>query len=255
MVWSCSKVIWFQGLLGACMFSPSWRWPWLEVYASVEQGCNGQTYLVGNNLCGVNGLSHAYLKVGTFGVLKCRAIPLGLGGSYSILGLLCNPTFGNGQSISLLHDNWHPLGPLVLKFGTKSIYDSGLPQDSLISSVLQGIQWAISITQTIELNEIRNSLPPITVSGSSNPIDNIVWTLSSNGKFTVSSLWDHLRLHSPKVPWSHVWFPAHIPKCSLINHLACYLLFCLVLNLPLAAVYVMVVKSMTISSLAAFSLP
>lgn len=127
---------------------------------------------------------------------------------------------GNGHSISLWHDNWHPLGPLALKFGPRASHNSGFPHDSLVSSILQGNQWVFPTTETIELNEIRNSLPPLTVSGSAS-IDNIVWTLSSNGKFTISSLWDHMRSHYPTVSWSHVvWFPAHIPKCSLITWLA-----------------------------------
>lgn len=168
---------------------------------------------------------------------------------------------GNGHSISLWHDNWHPLGPLALKFGPRASHDSGLPHDSLVSSILQGNQWVFPTTQTIELNEIRNSLPPLTVSGSAS-IDNIVWTLSSNGKFTISSLWDHMRSHYPTVSWSHVvWFPAHIPKCSLITWLAILnrlntedRLVCLELSPPLAAAYAMIVKAMTISSLAAPSL-
>lgn len=113
-----------------------------------------------------------------------------------------------------------PWGPLALKFGPRASHDSGLPHDSLVSSILQGNQWVFPTTQTIELNEIRKSLPPLTVSGIAS-IDNIVWTLSSDLKFTISSLWDYMRSHYPTVSWSHVvWFPAHIPKCSLITWLA-----------------------------------
>lgn len=41
------------------------------------------------------------------------------------------------------------------------------------------------------------------------------------GQFTISSLWDHLRVHFPAIPWPHVvWFPGHFPICSVITWLA-----------------------------------
>lgn len=47
------------------------------------------------------------------------------------------------------------------------------------------------------------------------------WILNSNGKFTISSLWGELRTKYPKVPWHKtIWFPGHIPKCSMITWLA-----------------------------------
>lgn len=87
----------------------------------------------------------------------------------------------------------------------------------MVSTIIHGSQWAFPINQTFKLNEVRNSLPHLPISGDS-PVDNIVWTLSSNGKFTISSLWDNLKSQFPKVPWNHiVWFPGHIPKCSIIT--------------------------------------
>lgn len=52
-------------------------------------------------------------------------------------------------------------------------------------------------------------------------MDDHKWLLNSNGEFTISSLWDDIRLHYPKVPWhSSIWFSGHIPKCSMITWLA-----------------------------------
>lgn len=67
---------------------------------------------------------------------------------------------------------------------------------------------------------MRNALPPLVVPNLDFD-DCRVWTLSSNGEFTISSLWNKLRPCCPKVDWSHlVWFPAHIPKCSVISWVA-----------------------------------
>lgn len=64
---------------------------------------------------------------------------------------------------------------------------------------------------------MRDSLPsfPIPIFGQG---DHQIWTLTSNGDFSIASLWEKLRTH---FQWSHlVWFPAHIPKCSVITWLA-----------------------------------
>lgn len=128
---------------------------------------------------------------------------------------------GNGITTSLWYDNWHPLGPLVSKFGTRIIYDSGISEDATVSAILSNNnQWKFPITQTWELNEIRDALPSLNGSTSSH-VDTCKWTLNQNGLFTTTSLWDQLRTHLPNVGWSHiVWFPSHIPKCSLISWMA-----------------------------------
>jgi hypothetical protein len=127
---------------------------------------------------------------------------------------------GNGTSISLWFDNWHPLGPLVERFGSRIAYDSGLSIDSKVSSILNTThQWQFPITQTWELNEIRSNLPSLI--GPSQQCDSCSWTLTKNGLFSIPSLWDKLRTPFHQVNWSHIiWFPAHIPRCSLISWLA-----------------------------------
>ena len=51
--------------------------------------------------------------------------------------------------------------------------------------------------------------------------DKHLWTLNTSGKFTISSLWNHLRTQFPKVPLAKcIWFPRHIPKCSFISWIA-----------------------------------
>lgn len=122
---------------------------------------------------------------------------------------------GNGQSIALWHDNWHPLGPLIQRFGTRVAYDSGYPIDTHVSRIIQDSQWHFLVTQTLELSEIRSSLPSLMVSNLDQD-DHCRWILSPSGKFTISSLWEDLRVHFPVVPWYKlVWFHVHVPKCSV----------------------------------------
>lgn len=130
---------------------------------------------------------------------------------------------GNGQSTTLWHDNWHPLGPFIHRFGSRVTYDcndSGYPTDSLVSQIIKDSHWHFPITQTLELNEIRSHLPTHMVSNLEQN-DHCRWSLTPSGKFTISSLWDNLRVHFPVVPWYKlVWFPAHVSKCSVITWLA-----------------------------------
>lgn len=127
---------------------------------------------------------------------------------------------GDGQSSSLWFDNWHPLGPLAERFGDRIIYDLGMPKDSKVSTIIRNSNWALPITQTWEINEIRDGLISLPVP-SATVGDRIRWTLNTNGVFSVGSLWNKLRTPFPKVPWSYsVWFPGHIPKCSFITWVA-----------------------------------
>lgn len=123
--------------------------------------------------------------------------------------------------MSLWHDNWHYFGPLVEYFGCRVVYDLGLPDDATVSTILNNNnQWSFPITQTWELNEIRANLPTLNPHMPPN-YDSCKWTLTQNGVFSISSLWEQLRTKFPLVSWNHiVWFPSHIPKGSLITWIA-----------------------------------
>ena len=127
---------------------------------------------------------------------------------------------GNGKATSLWFDNWHPLGPLAHKFGPRVIYDLGLTKDATVDAIIRGSNWGLPITQTLEINEIRHAMSSIP-KPNKDLEDQFRWELNSNGEFSISSLWNELRTQYPKVPWhSSIWFPGHIPKCSMITWLA-----------------------------------
>lgn len=119
----------------------------------------------------------------------------------------------------LWFDNWHPLGPLAERFGYRVLYDSGLPSDSRVSTIIRNFWWAFPITQTFELNEIRSNMSSLPEPNGAD--DSHKWMLTPNGQFSIASLRNHLRTHFPKVQWHHcLWFSGHIPKCSLIGWVA-----------------------------------
>ncbi|KAI8555238.1 hypothetical protein RHMOL_Rhmol05G0159100 [Rhododendron molle] len=123
---------------------------------------------------------------------------------------------GDAQSTSLWFDNWHLLGPLSPRFGPRVIYDSRLPKDSTVKDIIRSNHWASPTAQSPDLNEIRSDLQTIPINDSIG--DSCLWTLTASSKFTISSLWDHLRTHFPVIIWCKVvWFSRHIPRCSEIS--------------------------------------
>lgn len=52
--------------------------------------------------------------------------------------------------------------------------------------------------------------------------DVVWWIPDKKGKFTVKSCWEAIRNKGAKVPWwKSIWYNNHIPKCAIIQWLAC----------------------------------
>ncbi|XP_058198403.1 uncharacterized protein LOC131313927 [Rhododendron vialii] len=92
------------------------------------------------------------------------------------------------------------IAQFISKFGNRIAYDSGIPKDANVSHIIHNSNWAFPITQTLELNEMRSSLPPL-VQSSLSGADHVRWTLTSKGQFSIASLWDKLRTSFPWVMW------------------------------------------------------
>lgn len=95
---------------------------------------------------------------------------------------------GNGNSIFVWVENWHPL---IKRFGTRIISD------------------AVSAADVKLNNYIYNG----TAHGS------LVWTLSATGKYSSQSVKEAIREHRSHVDWFKVvWFKGYVPRhrwCSV----------------------------------------
>ncbi|GAV92872.1 zf-RVT domain-containing protein, partial [Cephalotus follicularis] len=117
---------------------------------------------------------------------------------------------GDGNSFSLWHDPWVLGDSIVNRFGERVIYDSGLPRNALISSVIREGRWEWPTTSSdlLELNNITAAIP--FRSGR----DKVHW-MKRGGTFSLQQAWMSLIPHSPVIPWANVvWFPKRIPKHS-----------------------------------------
>ena len=48
---------------------------------------------------------------------------------------------GNGCGTFLWYDNWHPLGPLLVKFPPRVAYDAGLPLNAKVDNIIANGEW------------------------------------------------------------------------------------------------------------------
>ncbi|KAK2981577.1 hypothetical protein RJ640_011107 [Escallonia rubra] len=48
---------------------------------------------------------------------------------------------GNGNSILLRIDNWHPFGPLIMRNGSRICYDATRPVNALPNTIVEGDPW------------------------------------------------------------------------------------------------------------------
>ncbi|KAI9174132.1 hypothetical protein LWI28_012433 [Acer negundo] len=125
----------------------------------------------------------------------------------------------NRGGTSLWFDNWHPDGPLLLKWSPHVVYDSGLPINAAVNTIVLGDSWRWPVAMSIDLVEIRSRMP--TYNPNSDLEDSIRWLPSSNGIYSASSALASLKAPHPLVPWFKlVWFPQNIPRMSFILWMA-----------------------------------
>ncbi|KAK0571729.1 hypothetical protein LWI29_020657 [Acer saccharum] len=104
----------------------------------------------------------------------------------------------NGSSTSLWFDNWHPDGPLLLKWSPRVVYDSSLPINAAVNAIVLGDSWRWPAAMSIDLVEIRSRMP--TYNPNSKLGDSIRWLPFSNGIYSASSALASLRAPHPLVP-------------------------------------------------------
>ncbi|KAK3225421.1 hypothetical protein Dsin_005283 [Dipteronia sinensis] len=126
---------------------------------------------------------------------------------------------GNGSSTFLWFENWHSDGPLLSKWRSCVVYDSGLPIHVTVSSIVHGDSWSWPVVMSIDLFEIRSRMP--SYNPNSNVDDRVRWLPSSNGTYSASTALASLRSPHPIVSWFKlVWSPQNIPRMSFILWMA-----------------------------------
>lgn len=125
---------------------------------------------------------------------------------------------GNGRSTSLWFDNWHPLGPLAIKYGKPFIANSGLGEDDKVEVLVEGSNWkwpSSHVWQDIIISTPQSFKPNATLE------DRVKWAASSNGKFSTKSAWESIRHRGSIKQWHHlVWHRRAIPRHAMILWLA-----------------------------------
>ena len=124
---------------------------------------------------------------------------------------------GNGQNTFMWLDNWHPLGPLLEKYGPRVVYDSGLDSHAKVKEVIQDSQWCWPPANSWQLMEIKNK---VDVRPNSEE-DRAWWQPSPNGCFSTSTAWDSIRSRKDEVEWYHlVWGQQTIPRHAFVLWMA-----------------------------------
>jgi hypothetical protein len=93
---------------------------------------------------------------------------------------------GDGKSIHLWIDNWHPSGVLVERYGYRIVYDSQSRLDARLDSVIRNGNWCWKPAHSDSLVEIQSKLSEIRFGVADKPI----WTISRSGSYSSSDTWD-----------------------------------------------------------------
>ena len=124
---------------------------------------------------------------------------------------------GDGSSIFIWHDCWHPNGVLYQLYGHQIVLDAASSLCAKVSSVFQNKEWCCRPARFDDLVEVQSKLSLFHLRES----DRVIWNLNSSGKFTIADTWQHLRMKQTEVQWwKLLWFPTTIPKHSFIGCLA-----------------------------------
>ena len=126
---------------------------------------------------------------------------------------------GNGCGTYLWYDNWHPLGPLLVKFPPRVAYDAALPLDARVEEIIVNGEWLWPSANSPDLIEIRAHMHAVLSPRDTH--DTVIWCPSPTGKYSFAHTWKHIRVPGPKVPWHRlIWVPGNTPRHSFITWLA-----------------------------------
>ena len=101
---------------------------------------------------------------------------------------------GDGRSIFLWHDLWHPNGVLFQKYGHRVIYDPASQFEAKVATVLEEKQWVWKAARSEQPVDIQSKLSLIKLKDPNRAL----W---ASYKFNCANTWDELRMKGQMVPW------------------------------------------------------
>ena len=98
---------------------------------------------------------------------------------------------GDGQHTSLWFDTWLPFGPILPQFEERVIYDSALPRQAKVSSIITNGQWVWPIANSPDLLILKQAIPHTMVPRVFQQ-DEVIWS-SNSGRYSSKASWHVLR--------------------------------------------------------------
>jgi hypothetical protein len=117
---------------------------------------------------------------------------------------------GDGFHFFFLFDCWHPAGYLLDTYGHRAVYDSSIPLESRLSTIIKYGDWFWMYARSNNIVDIQSRIPEIALGGYDLP----VWN-SSSETYSCAAAWEKLRVKKLVVYWwKIVWFSHSIPRYS-----------------------------------------
>ncbi|KAI8531931.1 hypothetical protein RHMOL_Rhmol11G0174500 [Rhododendron molle] len=124
---------------------------------------------------------------------------------------------GNGENTFLWLDNWHNLGPLLLKYGDGVTTNLGRSLHAKVCSIIHNGSWRWHRSRSAIVRDIIANIDPTLLPHPANE-DSVIWTLSPTGSYSAKSAWEALRSSVSEVGWYHlVWHKRYVPRWSFIQ--------------------------------------
>lgn len=122
---------------------------------------------------------------------------------------------GNGHKFYFWGDPWAHNAAIEDLFPNASVRNSDIPKNAKISALWRTNRWRIPDAVDATSEALRQFV--VDNFRLNEHEDQITWKLTSSGVYTVSSAWNCIRSHHPKVPWCKLlWGQMHIPRHSFI---------------------------------------
>ena len=123
---------------------------------------------------------------------------------------------GDGKTILLWHDLWHPAGVLIQRFGSCVIYDVASNPKAKVDYVLKDKTWIWGPARSDALVTIQCQLFLVKLKDE----DKALWQTTKSGKFSCATTYAKIRDKSNEVEWwKLLWFHLTISKHSFIGWL------------------------------------